>query len=138
MALNELTFFTPILIIFGWAKTHFMTVEEIQLICKKYPAVTEDIKWEDHLCFNVGGKMFLITAPDKVPCSASIKVSEDHFDEIAAREGFMPAPYLARYKWVYMDDINRLSKKEWEAYIDTAWKQVAAKLPLKIRKKIGL
>lgn len=115
-----------------------MTIEEIQLICKKYPAVTEDIKWEDHLCFNVGGKMFLITAPDKVPCSASIKVSDEDFDEIAAKEGFIPAPYLARYKWVFMDDINRLSKKEWEVYIDTAWRQVAAKLPLKMRKKIGV
>ena len=47
-----------------------MTIEDIQEICGKYPGVTEDIEWQDHLGFNIGGKMFLITAPDAVPCSA--------------------------------------------------------------------
>jgi len=115
-----------------------MTIEDIQSICRKFPGVTEDIKWEDHLCFNVGGKMFLITAPDAVPCTASIKVADEHFDEITAVEGFTPAPYLARYKWVWMDDIRRLSKKQWEAYIDTAYHLVASRLPAKVKKKIGL
>jgi len=82
--------------------------------------------------------MFLITAPDAVPCSASIKVADENFDEISAREGFMPAPYLARYKWVWMDDIRRLSKKQWEAYIDTAYHLVASRLPLKTKKQLGL
>jgi predicted DNA-binding protein (MmcQ/YjbR family) len=115
-----------------------MTVEDIQSICKNYRGVTEDIKWEDHLCFNVGGKMFLITAPDAVPCSASIKVSDEAFEEISAMEGFMPAPYLARYKWVWMDDINRLSKKQWQAFIDTAYAEVASKLSAKLRRQLGL
>jgi predicted DNA-binding protein (MmcQ/YjbR family) len=115
-----------------------MTIEDIQKICRKYPGVTEDIKWQDHLCFNIGGKMFLITAPEVVPCSASIKVTDDTFDEISSKEGFMPAPYMARHKWVWMDDIRRLSKKQWEAYIDTSYYLVASKLPLKTKKQIGL
>lgn len=114
-----------------------MTIEDIQAICKKYRGVTEDIKWQDHLCFSVGGKMFLITAPDAAPSSASIKVAEESFEEIAAMEGLKPAPYLARYKWVWMDDISRLSKKQWESLIDTAYYLVAAKLPSKVRKQIG-
>lgn len=88
-----------------------MTIEDIQLICEDLRGVKQDIKWEDHLCFNIGGKMFLITAPDAVPISASIKVTDELFDELAEKEGFMPAPYLARYKWIWMDDIRRLSKK---------------------------
>ena len=115
-----------------------MNIEEIQSICKKYPGVTQDIKWDDHLCFNIGGKMFLITAPDAVPSSASIKVSDEIFDAVSEKEGFMPAPYLARYKWIWMDDISRLSKKEWESYIRTAYHLVASKLPAKIKKQIGL
>jgi predicted DNA-binding protein (MmcQ/YjbR family) len=115
-----------------------MTIEDIQRICKRYRGVTEDIKWGDHLCFNIGGKMFLVTAPDAVPCSASIKVADETFDEISGKEGFIPAPYMARYKWVFMDDINRLSKKQWESYIDTAYSLVASKLPLKTRRQIGL
>ena len=114
-----------------------MTIEDIQTICKKFRGVTEDIKWEDHLCFNVGGKMFLITAPDAVPISASIKVSDEVFAELPDKEGFIPAPYLARYKWIYMDDIRRLSKKQWERYIAEAYQLVASKLPARTRKQLG-
>ena len=48
-----------------------MTLDTIQKICKSFPEVTEDIKWENHLCFNVGGKMFLITSPDSSPSTSS-------------------------------------------------------------------
>lgn len=115
-----------------------MNLEEIQAICKKYRGVTEDIKWGDHLCFNVGGKMFLITTPDAVPCSASIKVADEAFDELSTRQGFMPAPYLARYKWVHQDDIGRLTKKEWAKLVDSAYQLVASKLPAKTRKQLGI
>jgi predicted DNA-binding protein (MmcQ/YjbR family) len=115
-----------------------MTVEEIQSITKKLQHVTEDIKWEDHLCFNVGGKMFLVTAPDRHPVSASIKVSDEEFGTLTQREGIIPAPYLARHKWVYLDDINRLKKKEWNKYIIEAYCLVGSKLPAKIRKQLGL
>ena len=115
-----------------------MTIEDIQKICKKSGSVTEDIKWGDHLCFNVGGKMFLITAPDAVPISASLKVSEETFDELSEKEGFQPAPYLARYNWIWMDDINRLSRKQWESYIAEAYHLVASRLPARVRKEIGL
>lgn len=115
-----------------------MTVEDIEKICRKYGGVTEDIKWQDHLCFNVGGKMFLITAPDAVPISASIKVSEEVFDQFSDKEGFLPAPYLARYKWIWMDDINRLSQKQWLSFIDMAYHLVASRLPVRVRKEIGL
>src|SRR5688500_20396757 len=91
-----------------------MSIEDIQKICKKHRGVTQDIKWENHLCFNVGGKMFLITSPDAVPQSASFKVVAEEFDELCAKKGFMPAPYLAKHKWVHLDDIHRLSAKQWQ------------------------
>ncbi len=115
-----------------------MTIEEIQHICRQLGGVTEDIKWEDHLCFNIGGKMFLVTAPDQTPSSASFKVPDETFEEIAAQPGFMPAPYMARYKWVRLDDINRLTLKEWESYIKQSYGLVATKLPNKVKKELGL
>lgn len=114
-----------------------MTIEDIHAICKRLNGVTEDIKWEDRLCFNVGGKMFLITVPDAVPVSASFKVADDTFEELSEREGFMPAPYLARYKWIFVDDIRRLSRKQWIQYIDSAYKLVASRLPARKRKELG-
>lgn len=114
-----------------------MTIEDIQAIFKTFPGVTEDIKWEDHLCFNVGGKMFLITAPDAVPHSASFKATDEDFEQLSQRQGFKPAAYLARYKWVYTDDITRLSKKEWEHYLKLAYQLVYDKLPAKVKQEIA-
>ena len=114
-----------------------MSVVELQLLCKAFPGMTEDIKWENHLCFNVGGKMFLITSPDNVPHSASFKATDEDFELLTQREGFIPAPYMARYKWVHVDDINRLSHKEWEKYARLSYEQVFAKLPAKLKKEIA-
>ena len=113
-----------------------MTIEILQTICEKLSGVTQDIKWENHLCFNVGGKMFLVTSPDIVPHTATFKVSDEEFEEISQRKGFKPAPYLARYKWVHIDDINKLSKKEWEQFIQQSYQLVYDKLPTKIKKQI--
>ena len=111
-----------------------MTLEAIQRICKQFDAVTEDIKWENHLCFNIGGKMFLITAPDSSPVTASIKTNEEKFNELIERDGIIPAPYLAKHKWVYLDNINRLSSKEWKELLELAYQLVKAKLPKKKKK----
>ena len=50
-----------------------MNIEDIQNICKYFTSVTEDIKWENHLCFSVGDKIFLITSPDTIPVTARLK-----------------------------------------------------------------
>ncbi len=113
-------------------------IEDIREICMDLPGVTEDIKWEDHLCFNIGGKMFLITSPDKVPPSASFKVSEQEFESMIENDRFEPASYLARYKWVFVDDIALLSKEEWVLFINRSFQLIAEKLPRKIKKEIGL
>lgn len=114
-----------------------MTIEDIQQICTTFKGVTQDIKWEDHLCFNVGGKMFLVTAPDNVPQTASLKVTDEDFEMLPQREGIIPAPYLARYKWVFLDNINRFSKAEWEHYLKLAYEQVYNKLTAKAKKEIA-
>lgn len=113
-----------------------MTLEMIRSICRSFAGVTEDIKWEDHLCFNVGGKMFLITSPDTVPHSASFKADEEAFEALCSREGFRPAAYLARYQWVYVDDIGRLTRKEGSHLLRRSYELVFAKLPARLRKQV--
>ncbi len=115
-----------------------MTIEGIETICDEFTAVTKDIKWEEHLCFNVGSKMFLITTPDAYPPTASFKVNAEEFDEIASRDGFMPASHLGRYKWVQVDDISRLTKKEWQFYAKQSYQLVVSKLPTKVKNSLGL
>lgn len=113
-----------------------MTLEQIRDYCLSLPGVTEDIKWEHHLCFNVGGKMFIITSPDEVPVTASFKTSDELFQDLSQRKGFMPAPYLARNKWVKVDDVNRIGVAEGKQLLKLAYTLVLEKLPAKARREI--
>lgn len=115
-----------------------MTVEDIQLICKKLKAVTEDIKWGNDLVFSVGGKMFCVVGLEQSPATASFKVKDEEFDEMCSRPGFKPAPYVAKYKWVSMDNIDRLNKTEWQHYTRQSYELVKDKLPLKLKKQLDL
>ncbi len=110
-----------------------MTIADLEDICKGLDDVTQDIKWGHDLWFNTGGKMFLVTSADSVPVSASFKANEESFNELAERKGFKPAPYLARHKWIWVDDINWVSKKEWKQFITTSYELVRSKLPKKKR-----
>lgn len=114
------------------------TIEDLQGICLRLPATTEDLKWDVHLCFNVGGKIYLLTEPDEVPPRASFKVTPEQFEQLMEQPGFRPASHLGRYHWVDIDDINRLSPARWEQLIRESYRLVAAKLPAKARRVLGL
>lgn len=114
-----------------------MDLEALQALCNSFPHVVQDIKWENHLCFNIGGKMFLITNPDQVPVTASFKCSDEEFEAVASQPGFQPAAYLARHKWVYLCDISLLSRSEWEHFAQQAYTLVKAKLPKKMQQQLS-
>lgn len=115
-----------------------MDIETIRTICRALPAVTEDIKWEHDLVFSIGAKMFCVAGLDQSPTSASFKVKDDEFEEICSRPGFKPAPYVAKYKWVWVDDISKVKKTEWKHFIRQSYDLVKVKLPAKLRKQIGI
>jgi predicted DNA-binding protein (MmcQ/YjbR family) len=108
-----------------------MTIEDIEAICDNLPAVTKDIKWGEHLCFNVANKIFLITSPDAYPPNAVFKVTPEEFEEIVARDGFRQAPHLAKNLWIKIDDIGKMSKIQWEYYTGRSYSLVVAKLSKK-------
>lgn len=108
-----------------------MTLEELRNICLQLEDVTEDIKWGHDLCFSIGGKMFLVTSADETPTTASFKVADEDFEELSERKGFKPAPYLARYKWVWVENINLVNKKEWKQFAQRSYELIKAKLPKK-------
>lgn len=114
-----------------------MTVEELRAISLSLPGVTEDIKWQNHLCFSVGHKMFLVTSPDVIPSTAAFKVHQDVFAEIISKVGFSKHSHLGRHFWIHLDDINRLTKKEWDQYIKQSYQLIVAKLSTKIKKQLG-
>ena len=96
--------------------------------------MTEGVKWENDLCFMVAGKIFCITGFDS-PLMVSLKVGDEEFEELSAKEGIIPAPYLARYKWILVKEASAFTKKEWEHYIGQSYELVKSKIPAKILKK---
>ena len=113
-----------------------MDIEDIKNICKQLPGVTEDIKWGHDLVFSIGGKMFCVTGLEQSPTTASFKVTDEEFEEMAGRPGFKPAPYVAKYKWVWIDDINKMKKADWKKYLKQSYELVKNKLPAKTRKQL--
>lgn len=109
-----------------------MDIEWLRKYCLKLPGTKEDIKWGNDLCFLVGGKMYCVTGLNP-PLSVAFKVPDEEFEELSETDGFIPAPYMARAKWVLVTKPERLSKKEWETYINNSYELIKAKLPKKTR-----
>ncbi|MGC3945671.1 MAG: MmcQ/YjbR family DNA-binding protein [Chryseolinea sp.] len=113
-----------------------MNIEDIRNLCLSLPHVTQDIKWGNDLVFSIGGKMFCVAGLNQSPTSASFKVTDEEFEEVSARPHFKPAPYVAKYKWVLIEDITRMRKKDWERYVKQSYELVKAKLPAKLKKQL--
>ena len=114
-----------------------MNIETLRKICSSLRSVTEDIKWGNDLVFSVGDKMFCVASLEP-PFSCSFKVPEDEFGEISNQHGFKPAPYMATAKWVLVNDLSAMAKKEWEKYIKQSYELVKSKLTKKLREKLGI
>jgi len=114
-----------------------MEIETLRRYCLSLPAVPEDVKWGNDLVFSIGGKMFCVASLDP-PFKCSFKVKDEEFEELSVKEGFMPAPYMARAKWVLVTQPSRLPKKEWESYIKHSYEMIKAKLTKKLRVELGL
>ena len=114
-----------------------MDLETLRSICLNFPGVTEEVKWGNDLCFCVGGKMFCVTSLEP-PHQFSFKVTDNEFDELSETEGFKPAPYLARAKWVLATDSAKLSRKELKNYLQQSYEIISSKIPKKLRKELGL
>lgn len=113
-----------------------MNIDQIRNICLELQGVEESIKWEHNLCFTVGKKLFLILNPDNYPIDGSFKTSKESLELLLEKEGFSPAPYLARYDWIYFDQLSRFRLDEWDLHIKKSYELVYEKLPTKLKKEI--
>ncbi len=114
-----------------------MNIDDLQKFCLSLPATTADVKWGNDLCFSVGGKMYCASSLD-APLKIAFKVADEDFEELSTTDGFIPAPYMARAKWVLVTRPAKLNKKEWETYIRNSYELIKAKLTTKLKKELGL
>jgi predicted DNA-binding protein (MmcQ/YjbR family) len=116
-----------------------MTPARIRAFCHSLPGATYDLKWDVDHVYSVGGKMFAVLYDmKKGEGSVSFKVDDARFLELTDRPGIVPAPYLARAKWVQVKGLRTLHEKELKALIARSHALVAAKLTRAVRESIGL
>jgi len=106
-----------------------MNVDSIREYCLSFPEAKENIQWGDNLCFKVRGKIFAILGLERVPQQLCFKVTPEAFAELIEREGIIPAPYLARYKWVLLQRLDAIRWAELEDLIQQSYEMVVAKAP---------
>jgi predicted DNA-binding protein (MmcQ/YjbR family) len=108
-----------------------MSVELVREVAMALPHVTEQIQWEDHLLFKVGGKMFAITTLGPEGVRLSVKSTPEKFYELTEIPGVIPAPYMARNQWVALERWDAVRRSEMEELIRESYQLVFAKLPKK-------
>lgn len=114
-----------------------MDIEAAKALCRSFPGATEETKWGEDLVFSVGARMFAVTGK-AVPAQAmSFKVEDDRFLELTDRPGIIPAPYLARAKWVQVDAGAGLGDEEAARLLRRSYELVFAKLTKKLQREIS-
>ena len=114
-----------------------MDFEAAKALCRTFPGCTEDVKWENNLVFSVGLKMFAITR-DAVPAHGiCFKVEDERFLELTDRPGIIPAPYMAKNKWISVQEAKALSDEEAAQLIRRSYELVFAKLTKKLQREIS-
>jgi predicted DNA-binding protein (MmcQ/YjbR family) len=113
-----------------------MNIKKAKALCRSFPGATEDTKWGADLVFSVGEKMFAVTSLDDNAKGISFKVDDDRFLELTDRPGIIPAPYLARAKWVHVEDLKSVSDAEAAELLKRSYELVFAKLTKKLQREI--
>lgn len=111
-----------------------MTAEELDRLCLAWPGVSVDIKWGVDRVYSVAARMFAVTATAGADAGRlSFKVADEQFLALTGQPGIVPAPYLARAKWVLVEQPTRHHRAWLEARIRESYELVRDKLPKRTR-----
>jgi predicted DNA-binding protein (MmcQ/YjbR family) len=114
-----------------------MDIDWIRDLCLSFPHTTEQIQWGDDLVFKVAGKIHAITVLNPAKIWLCFKVSPENFAELTERPGIIPAPYLARAKWIALETKDALSPDELASLLRESYDMVVAKLSKKTREALS-
>ena len=122
-----------------------MDLKSFNAFCGSLTATEKVIQWGGAHVWKVGGKIFAIASHwgDDVKgqegaFKVSFKCSDLAWEILKEQPGVVPAPYLARAKWVLVQDRNALTDEDVRAYIEAAHAIISSKLTKKVRREIGL
>lgn len=112
---------------------------EIENFCLALPAATLSVQWGGARVFKAGGKMFAMLEPKACkPHNLYFKAGEISFHILTHMPHIIPAPYLARAHWVYLERLDALKTKELKTYLTRAHAFALASLSKKKRAALGI
>jgi predicted DNA-binding protein (MmcQ/YjbR family) len=110
-----------------------MDVEWVRKLCRSFAHTTEQIQWGSDLVFKVGGKMYAVMPLEPAPVWLSFKCTDEEFATLTEQAGVIPAPYMARAKWVSLESQDALGPAAVKRLLRMSYDLVLAKLPQKTR-----
>ncbi len=116
-----------------------MTIETIRKFCMSLPHATEQVQWGGMLVFKIAKqKMFCLAnlEPERDDVLLFFKATDEEFVELQEIEGIIPAPYMAKNKWVALERLDVLPATELERLLAKSYELVFARLPKKEQAKV--
>jgi len=110
-----------------------LPVDWIRGVCLAFPASTEQVQWTNDLVFKVASKMFAVASLEPAAVWLSFKVTPQQFAELTEQPGIIPAPYLARAKWIALEPHCALSRADVKTLLRASYDLVVAGLPKQSR-----
>ena len=112
-----------------------MTNDAIRRHCLSLPHTTEVVRWEGHLLFKVGGKMFAMIELDGHSCS--LKCSPERYAELVEMADILPTSHnMWKYNWVSLESLDALPDAELRDRLTEAHAIVRDGLPAKVKAQL--
>lgn len=127
-----------------------MTRDEFDAFCGSFKGATNVVQWGNATVWKIGGKIFAI-------CSGwgqkknhaeknergqgqriAFKCSDISYQLLCEQPGIIPAPYLARAKWVQLAAPDAMDDEAVKTYIAAAYDIIVGKLTKAQRKALDL
>lgn len=119
-----------------------MTREQFDAYCGTLLAATHSVQWGGASVWKIGGKIFALCVDSlqqgDEQALISFKCTDLAFEILPERDGIIPAPYLARAKWVQLQNPAAMDEEELQAHLTIAYDCIKAKLTQKGRQELGL
>jgi len=116
-----------------------MRLDRLKSFALSLPHTTVVKQWGECLVFKIAGKMFVVLVLEATDIvGVTFKCTPEEFDELTAIDGIVQAPYCAKRHWAQVRDLAAISEPELNARLKRSYDLVAAGLPKKTRRALGL
>jgi predicted DNA-binding protein (MmcQ/YjbR family) len=112
-----------------------MTNDSIREFCMSLPMATEEVQWEEHLLFKVGGKMFAIITLGGQRCN--FKATPEKYAELVEMANILPSSHnMWKYNWVTAETLTALPDAEFRELLRESYDMIRAGLPKKLQAEL--